>query len=317
VKEDGSLYPNQELPTIISLEQGKLVTKNDIFIKRPNESKIALKVTSAPILDEQGKVVMSITVFEDITQEKEIDKMKTDFISLTSHQLRSPLVATRWLLEMLNDSKIGSLNSEQKELIKDIESSNNRMIDLVNIFLNVSRIETGGLMITPIATDFKVFIGEIQKELDHLIQENKLNFVVKIEENIPVVDLDQKLIKEVYINLLSNAIKYSPQGSNIILSVEIKDGQVISKVSDQGYGIPMQEQHNVFKKLFRAENIITKFPYGNGLGLYLAKAIVEMSGGKIGFESVESKGTTFWFTLPLRGVIAKKGEVTITPSTIQ
>lgn len=292
----------------------KIKTEKKVFIgefnnRRKNGQSYIAESQVSPILDENGNVLYFVGIERDITKAKEIDRMKTEFISLASHQLRTPLSAMKWFLEMLLHGDAGKLTDEQSDFISNIEQSNNRMIELVNSLLNVSRIESGRIIIEPTETDLKIIIEEVQKEILVKLQEKKQVITLVFEENLPHIPLDQKLIRQVYINLLTNAIKYSPEQTEIKVSVKKEGDMVITQVIDAGFGIPVAEQDHIFNKFFRATNAIRKETEGNGLGLYLVKSIVESSGGKVWFTSEAGKGTSFFFSIPLEGMKKKEGEV--------
>lgn len=304
--EQGGAVAAQYLPGSIALNHGQKT--EDTFLVQAKGQSLALTITSSPVRM-QHRTVGVIMVMRDVTREREVDRMKTEFISLASHQLRTPLSAIRWFSEMLVNGDAGQLNQVQNEFAHNIAESTNRMIQLVSSLLNISRIESGRIVIDPRPTDLGELLQGIIKDLGPKVQEREQNLAVSVHADLPKINLDARMVSQVYLNLLTNAIKYTPKGGDIVVIVSRKGDQIISQVSDNGYGIPKAQQDKIYQKFFRADNIVKIETDGTGLGLYLAKAIVESSGGKIWFGSEEGKGTTFWFSLPAAGMKAKSGEV--------
>jgi PAS domain S-box-containing protein len=292
-----------------TIKEDKKEFSGEVKNIRKDGRKYTALASVSPILDEKGNVIFFVGIERDITHEKEVDRMKTEFISLASHQLRTPLSAMNWFLEMLLDGDVGDLNKEQKEMIGNIDQSNQRMIALVNGLLNISRIESGRIIIEPKPTNLVELIKCVFLELEPKIKEKNITLNMDMDDAIGEISTDPSLTSEVFRNLATNAIKYS-NNDGIIDVVLSKDGtDIIFKITDNGLGIPKKSQPKIFEKFHRATNAQKAETDGTGLGLYLAKAIVDSSNGKIWFESKEGKGTTFWFSLPISGMKAKKGEV--------
>ncbi len=305
--------PFNKRSAVISLTKGTVkittITDDHYYVTRSGR-KFPVVAITAPLIH-NNQVIGIVKVFRDATKEKDIDRMKTEFISLASHQLRTPLSAIKWFVELLSDRSSGTLKKEQRKYVKNIAESTKRMIELVGSLLNISRIESGRIIVDPRSTNLLELFKTVAQEFAEKIKNKKLKLIVSAHHDIPAISVDPKLIRHVYLNLLDNAVKYTPDGGEISVFISKKDQEILTQISDTGFGIAESEKPKVFQKFFRAANIIRHVTEGTGLGLYLVKAIVNSSGGRIWFESAENKGTTFWFTLPVAGVKPKKGEVSL------
>ncbi len=266
-----------------------------------------------PIMDTGGQLQFLVGIERDITKIKEVEKMKDDFISFVSHQLRTPLTIMSWNMEMLKNGDAGKLTREQKRYLTEVEHGAKRMGQLISILLNISRLESQRMKIDPKPVDIIELISSVITEIKSFA--NAKNCVIKFikpEKNLPLIYVDAVLLRQVILNLLTNAVYYSkPDRCKIEVAFKEIKGYYQIDVSDHGVGIPHNAKENIFSKFFRADNAIKTDTEGTGLGLYIAKLIVEKSGGKIWFESAEGKGSVFHVTIPTSGMKKLAGEKTL------
>ncbi len=280
---------------------GEMVIGEEVLIKNElHPTGIVLRINAAPIKDEEG-ISGVVFTFIDMTKEKEVDKAKSEFVSLASHQLRTPLSSINWYVEMLMDGDAGVLNPEQKDFLSEIYTGNRRMVELVNALLDVSRLELGTFKIEPEPVNIVEIAESVISEQKPQIEAKKLVFSVNLDKTIPIISADKKLLRIVFQNFLSNAVKYTPESGKVSFELlnDIDKKNILLKVSDTGYGVPKGQADKIFTKLFRADNVRKMEAEGTGLGLYIVKSVVEHSGGKTWFESKENEGSTFYATFSL------------------
>jgi len=225
-----------------TIKINKLPFKGEMICKRKSGEEFQLGATIIPLLNEKKEIDYYVEIGQDITKEKEIDLAKTEFVSLASHQLRTPLSTIKWYTEMLLDGDAGKVNKEQKKYIKEIFYGNERMVELVNSLLNVSRIELGTFMVDPAPTSFKKVTDIALKELKFKVISKKLAVKRDYQKGLPLVNVDPKLIRIVIQNLLTNAVKYTPNGGKINVSIKTEGKNIVVKIADSGYGIPKEQQ---------------------------------------------------------------------------
>jgi PAS domain S-box-containing protein len=303
--EKGIPTPVAERPFTLAMRSGTR-TFATAYYTRKDRTVFPVSITVAPVMV-TGAITGAVATFRDVTREREIDRAKTEFVSLASHQLRTPLSAIGWYSEMLMAGDAGPMTDDQKSYLKEIHDGNTRMVDLVNSLLNVSRLELGTFAIEPQVTDIIAIVESVLAELAPQITEKKQHLEKKFASNIPPISVDVKLFRMIIQNLASNAVKYTSEDGIIGVAVEKKDVDLAITVRDSGYGIPKNQQDKIFSKLFRADNIRKFETEGTGLGLYIVKSILDQSGGSIRFESEEGKGSSFFVTIPLSGMHAKEG----------
>lgn len=278
------LYYQSNVP--INMEEIRMTTKN---------GKIRWALLSVFKMEESAKKDKTglATIF-DITERKELDRAKTEFVSLASHQLRTPAATIKWYVDSMVAGNLGEITEKQREYLERVQKVNENMIELVETLLNISRIEIGSISIEKKEISVPQIIDSVLLELSATIETKKLNVLREYNGNLEHIDADPKLLRIVIQNIISNAIKYTqPMG---IIKISLKDsfGERAMIVSDTGIGIPEEDKDKIFTKLFRASNAQRESEsQGTGLGLYLVKSIVEAMGGGIDFVSEVGKGSTF------------------------
>ena len=264
------------------------------------EENLILEITTSPISSiEDSKKIGTLIILHDITREKQIEKTKSEFISVVAHQLRTPLSALKWTLQMLLDEDLGKITLEQREFINKAYQSNQKVVVIVNDLLNVSRIEEGKYLYNPVLVKIENLIKDIMDSNKVLAEKKDISFKFQEPEKcLTEVKVDVEKIKIAIQNLIENAIHYTPKKGIVTVFLKCAKKEIEIRVQDTGIGIPKNKQERLFTKFFRAPNAILIETNGSGLGLYITKNIIEAHNGKIGFESEEGKGSTFWFTLP-------------------
>lgn len=233
----------------------------------------------------------------DVSREKESERVKTDFLLLASHQLRTPLSTVKWNIDYLLTTEKLNVSKTIRDYLEQIYIGNERMIDLITTLLTVSRIELGTLAPEYVTLHTNEIIKDILDELAPDIQKRETKITINTEGDDALI-MDRMMMRIIIHNLLTNAIKYTPVGGDVLVESLFTPQTCTISVKDSGYGIPIDEQEKIFSKMFRAKNARKVSAEGTGLGLYLCKAFAEKLGGEIAFHSEEGKGTTFTITLP-------------------
>ncbi len=284
-----------KLPSVI-LENKKIkIIRRQEFSP---QKELVLEISIIPLKKEQ-EITGYLAIFHDITREKIVERLKTEFVSLSAHQLRTPLSAIKWSLSLLKEK--GLKEKEKQDLIEKLWLSNERMIKLVNDLLNVTRIEEGRYLYKPKPKDFIEIVKQVILPLTDLAQRKDVKLEYSFPKNIiPKANIDEEKIALCVENLIDNAIHYTHAGGTVMISVKYdkKKKEILFSIQDTGVGIPKAQQKRIFTKFFRSENVTKIETEGSGLGLFIAKNIIYSHKGRIWFESQEGRGTVFYFTLP-------------------
>jgi PAS domain S-box-containing protein len=312
--DDGNPISLIDRPITRAFLTGQTVSEK-VYFRTKQGARLPVAITVSPIIH-NDRPIGAIEVFRDISVEFEIDRMKSEFISLASHQLRTPLSAIKTYTHMLLDGYMGDITSEQKRSLSTIISASNRMNELISTLLNITRIESGSISIQPKMLSLRKLSEEALKELEHSANSREIKLELKAKAGDYPVRTDALIAKEIISNLASNAIKYTPDGGSVTVKLSNRLTSVVVGITDTGLGIPKSAHDQIFTKFFRAPNVVKLETSGTGLGLYLVKGLADKLGGKVWFESEENKGSTFYFALPKDPVAATSTKVPAAKNTV-
>jgi signal transduction histidine kinase len=294
VSEWGNIKELEPLVLLLGPDLKKIFRKEIALRENMVLEVSAMSVGSAP------SKVGTLVIIHDITREKTVERMKTEFVSIAAHQLRTPISAIKWTLRMVLDGDFGPVTNEQKDFLEKTYQSNERMINLINDLLNVTRIEEGRYLYNITAVNLEDVVGKIAETYTEIVKHKHLTLKYqKPDKPLSQVKVDVEKISLVVSNLIENSIKYTPANGTIYVAISEDQGKIKVSVKDSGIGILKSQEERIFTKYFRGLNVVRMETEGTGLGLFISKNIVETHGGKIWFESEENNGTTFFFTLPI------------------
>jgi PAS domain S-box-containing protein len=294
-KPNGTPYPVEEGPFLATLRNGQVVHVTDEVFWRKDGTAFPIECLSTPIRSGEGDIVGAVVTFRDITQRKEVDRLKDELISIVSHELRTPLTSLRGFAELLLEREFPP--EKQQDFVGVIHKESLRLTNLINDFLDLQRIEAGRqpYFFAPVAVEPLVYdtAAVFTKEGDpHVVR-------LDLPTSLPRVHADADRLRQVLTNLLSNAIKFSPKGGEVVVGARHEGGDVVLWVQDHGIGIPEDAFPNLFNKFYRIDNRATRDIGGTGLGLALVKELISAHQGRVWVESQVGRGTTFSFTIPV------------------
>jgi len=295
-KPESPYFTNFYRVISVMLEKGKQEWK-ELSIKKPKE--LVLRVTPIPVFDKKGKPSGFIYMLHDVTREKEIDKIKSEFITIVAHKLRTPLSEIKWAIDVLTSEKEG-LSAAQREILEKCRGTIERIISQINSLLNVSEIEKGLFKYKFKFELFEDIVAEVVQNMNQFARDREIS--LKYQEPVsplPEVRIDKEKISLAIHNLIDNAIRYAPKGGKVTLRLDRKGEYLVFSIRDTGIGIPQTERERIFTKFFRGKKAMKIHTEGTGLSLFVVKNIIEKHSGRIWFKSKEAEGSTFYFKLPI------------------
>jgi PAS domain S-box-containing protein len=282
-----------------TIKRKKTLFSGEIINRNKSGAKYISELRAFPCLNKKKNIQSFIGIETNITKKRELNRVKTEFISLASHQLRTPLTNISLAIDLLLRKDDKELQEGLRASLKGIYKNVHQMAHLITTLLDVSKIQLGTFAVESQETDILELIDSSLKQVQTLLEKKHLHIEKHFNKIPRQLVTDRNIVQVVVQNLISNAVKYTPKGGHINFNILSQKDSLLISVKDSGLGIPMNQHAKIFTKFFRADNVKTKEAQGTGLGLYLSKVLLEAVGGKIWFESCENKGTTFYFSLPV------------------
>lgn len=298
---------NMKEVEIIGKKQDTIAKQNDLFrylqqeeMNQPfkivvDNREVFYNKETVEVKNEDDEHIASVIILKNITPFKELDVAKTNFIATISHELKTPLSSSDFSLKLLEDERIGTLNEEQKELVKNLKNDNQRLLKIISELLDLSQVDSGKIQLNIEAVSAA---SVIQKSLDvvtNSAQQKNIHLILQIDQNLPLVKADAEKTSWIIVNLLTNAIKYTPENGSIYITVKELNNEIVFSVIDTGNGIAPEYLNRLFDRFYQVPGTTNK---GNGLGLAISKEFLEAQSGTIAVESELGKGSRFYFNLP-------------------
>jgi len=243
-------------------------------------------------------LVISFVITKNFEKLAEISRMKSEFIGVVTHQLRSPLTNLKWTIEFLTSKDFNGDSVRREEYYSNLKENTRRMVELTDNLLLVSKIEQGAVPFSKKEVSLADIINDLILEFRSFAEASNVKINFDCQKNMPFAYIDPSQIKLVLESLIDNAIKYTKSGGAVKIKLQEKNKKIYFEIKDSGVGIPLKDQKFIFQKFFRSENTFKSQIRGSGLGLYIAKSVIDQAKGQIGFISKEKEGTTFYFYLP-------------------
>lgn len=290
-------------------QQSRDYTKRDVRTLETIRDELVIAIQNALSVQEVREINATLQQrIKDATKKlrqsnnqlQRLDAAKDEFVSMASHQLRTPLTSVKGYISMVLEGDVGKITNEQRQLLEEAFTSSERMVHLIGDFLNVSRLQTGKFIIDTHAVDLSKVAKQEVDSIRQIAATHGVTVTFKSPSRFPELYIDENKIRQVIMNFMDNAIYYSPDSQEIKVTLSIEEGDAVLRVIDKGMGVPADVQKKLFTKFFRAENARKQRPDGTGIGLYLARKVIDGHDGSIVFESKEDKGSTFGFRLPIK-----------------